>query len=75
MRSEAIRTFARQRLTEVQYRRVALLYGFHGPPMSGRQVARAEHVHLNAVQQSHNAALVKLTKDIRLLLLWLTIWM
>lgn len=75
MRSEAVRTFARQRLTEVQYRRLAKLYGFHGPAMSERQVAREEGVYRNAVHQSHAAALEKLSRDARLLLLWFTIYL
>lgn len=75
MRSEAVRTFARQRLTETQYRRLALLWGFHDQPLSVRQVAKREGVYPNAVQQSHAAALEKLSKDARLLLLWLTIYL
>jgi len=64
----------RQRLTETQYRRVALLWGFHGPPLTVRQVAQQEKVYPNAIQQSHAAAMAKLSNDARLLLLWLTIW-
>lgn len=74
MRSEAVRTFARSRLTETQYRRLAKLYGFHGPPMSERQVANEEGVYRNAVHQSHASAIEKLRHDARLLLLWLTIY-
>lgn len=75
MRSEAVRTFARRCLTETQYRRIALLYGFHGPPRTVRQVAAMEGVYPNAVQDSHTQALRKLERDAYLLLLWFTIWL
>lgn len=74
MRSEAVRTFARQRLTPTQYRRVAKVYGFHDEPMTLRQIAAEEGVHWTSVHESHQTALATLQTDARLLLLWLTIW-
>jgi len=41
-----------ERLTEKQYRRVALLFGFDGPSMSQREVAEVEEVDRRAVGDS-----------------------
>lgn len=46
-----------RRLTEKQYRRVALLYGFDGPAMTEREAAEAEGVDRRAVHDSKNQAL------------------
>lgn len=49
---QAVRAHLMRRLTEKQYRRVALLYGFDGPPMSQREVAEAEGVGRIRVRKS-----------------------
>jgi hypothetical protein len=67
----AIRGILREKLTETQYRRVALLYGFDGPEMGVREVARAEGRDKVAIQKSRDAMLRKLANDWRLWGLWL----
>lgn len=49
---QALRAHLMRRLTEKQYRRVSLLFGFDGPPMSQREVAEAEGVARFAILNS-----------------------
>ena len=66
-----VRAILMANLTDVQYRRLALLYGFDGPAMSQRAAAEVEGVAQPTVKESHDAALEKLRDNGYLWLLWL----
>lgn len=70
VRQRAIREHLLQRLTEKQYRRVALLYGFDREPMSFRKVAKAEGVIHTTIQTIHDRVLAKFKQNGYLWLLW-----
>lgn len=69
--SRAVRAILQERLTDTQYRRVALLYGFDGDPLSERQAAAVEGCGRPRVQRSREAALRKLRSNAELWFLWL----
>lgn len=72
-RDALVRERLREKLTEVQWRRVALLWGLGAPyvAMSERQVAKLEGVSRAAVRQSQATAMERIRRDAVLLLLWL----
>src|SRR5690606_23571418 len=69
--NRAVRAILQDRLTDTQYRRVALLYGFDGDPLSERQAAAVEGCGRPRVQRSREAALRKLRNNAELWFLWL----
>lgn len=69
--NRAVRAILQERLTDTQYRRVALLYGFDGDPLSERQAAAVEGCGRPRVQRSREAALRKLRQNGELWFLWL----
>lgn len=71
VKGRAVRLHLLSRLTEKQYRRVALLYGFDGPEMSVREVAEAEDVSKPAVHYVRHKVLDKMSSDGYLWVLWL----
>lgn len=77
-RDTLVRERLREKLTEVQWRRVALLWGLGGlgelgldVSMSERQVAKREGVSRAAVRQSQATAMERIRRDAVLILLWL----
>jgi hypothetical protein len=70
-RVRVVREILLERLTETQYRRLALLFGFDGPAMGVRETARAEGVRDYAIRQSRDSAFLRLKNDWRLWLFWL----
>lgn len=70
VRQRAIRAHLIRRLTEKQYRRVALLYGFDGEPMSERDVAATEGVARRTIRTVVGRVYDKLRQNGRLWLLW-----
>src|SRR5690606_7556992 len=69
--NRAVRAILQERLTETQYRRVALRYGFDGEPLSERQAGAVEGCGRPRVQRSREAALRKLRSNAELWFLWL----
>ena len=68
----SIRLILADKLTEVQNRRMTLLFGLDGGPGMGvREAARAEGVRLFAVQKSAEGAVARLANDWRLWGYWL----
>lgn len=71
-RQRTVRAIMLERLTEIQYRRMVLLYGFDGPALTEREVAEVEKCARRSVRQSQDAAERILGRDWRMWLLWLT---
>ena len=69
---KAIRQVMRERLTRTQYRRVALLFGFDGPPMTQDRVAAHEGVSRASIRRAKFRATARLGGDWRAWVLWLT---
>lgn len=57
-------------LTSTQNRRVALLYGFNGKPLSERQAAKREGVSQRAIQKSRDQAFERLRRNATMALHW-----
>lgn len=70
-RRRAIRAIMLECLTEIMYRRVALLYGFDGPAMTERKAASVEGCSRGSLRESRDTAFARMTGDWRLWTLWL----
>lgn len=69
--ARTVRYLLMDRLTDTQYRRVALLFGFDGPEMTQRDVAEIEDISHISVYEAKELAFDKLKNDMYLWFLWL----
>jgi hypothetical protein len=71
MIDRTIWAIVRDKVTDIQYRRLEALYGRNEEAMGVREAARAEGVRLGVLQRSRDGALARLADDWRLWAFWL----